>query len=144
MLEDEDKAIRKEALDKIKAVRAKGLVKIRTKIARGVRLFKVPQLNWEATSYTRMIDWQKSVVTEPPVVKSFSDDMLKQVYSQPLNLPDYSVHTQSVERAVKLVSEASKEVYGGKARHSLILSRLESREQRPSYDTKREYTVKNQ
>ena len=107
-------------------------------------MFKVPQLNWEATSYTRMIDWQKSVVTEPPVVKSFSDDMLKQVYSQPLNLPDYSVHTQSVERAVKLVSEASKEVYGGKARHSLILSRLESREQRPSYDTKSEYTVKNQ
>ena len=46
MLEDEDKAIRKEALDKIKAVRAKGLVKIRTKIARGVRLFKVPQINW--------------------------------------------------------------------------------------------------
>ena len=89
-----------------------------------------------------MIHWESEVVTEPPVIKLFTMEMLREVCNGSLNLPDYSVHTHPVERAVKLVSEASKEVYGGKARHALILSRIAAREQRPSYDTKCDYKLK--
>ena len=44
---------------------------------------------------------------------------------------------------MKLVSEATKEVYGAEARHKLILSRIKARELRPAYETKKDYVMKN-
>ena len=45
----------------------------------------------------------------------------------------------AVERAVKLVSEASSQVEGEESRHGWILSVLEARRTRPAFDTKRDY-----
>ena len=44
---------------------------------------------------------------------------------------------------MKLVSEASKQVYGEAAGHGLILSRVNSREQRAGYDTKKDYSLES-
>ena len=91
-----------------------------------------------------MIYWndENLVVTEPPVLRRFSDDEIRSALDSPMSLPDYPCHTTSVERCVKLVSDASKQVYGDDARHGLILSRIEAREKRASYDTKKDYDIK--
>ena len=43
---------------------------------------------------------------------------------------------------MKLVSEASKQVYGEAARHGLILSKVNCGEERAGYDTKKDYSLK--
>ena len=77
------------------------------------------------------------------MISHLSDDELKAALASPLALPKYPCHTTSVERCVKLVSEASKQVYGEAARYGLILSRVNSREQRAGYDTKKDYSLKS-
>ena len=114
-------------------------------MARGIRFFKPPPLDWSSSSYQDMIDWKskKVIITEPPVTKHLTDLDLKKALLTPLVLPNFPCHTTSVERCVKLVSEASKQVYGEAARHGLILSRVNSREQRAGYDTKKDYHLKS-
>jgi hypothetical protein len=143
MLVDDSEEVRKKAVEKILAVRRMKVKKPRRKVARGIRLFQPPDLNWTSSDYTEMIHWnsKQSPTSEPPVTKGYSDDKLKLAVSKPLSLPKYPCHTTSVERCVKLVSEASTQVYGGEARHGLILSRVAAREQRKAYDTKKDYNI---
>ena len=63
---------------------------------------------------------------------------------EPLDLPDFPSHAQSVERAVKLVSEASSFVYGLEARHKYILTKVKRRKLRPAFKSKSEYTFNYQ
>ena len=141
MLADEDEEVRRDAVNKILALRKMKNEPKKSKMIRGIRVFKVPKLNWDASKYIEIFDWTTTNITEPPVTKSFSEDDLLTAFEAPLLFPDYSLHTQAVERAVKLVSEASKVVYGPEARHKLILSRIKAREIRPAYDTKKDYVV---
>ena len=106
---------------------------------RGLRIFRVPKLNWEADTYSGIIDWNPADFCEPPVTQKLSDEDLRQAYAAPLNLPRYRNNSQSVERAVKLVSEACHEVYGLKNRHDLIISRQSARMERPVFETKRDF-----
>ena len=55
--------------------------------------------------------------------------------------PSFPLHTQSVERAVKLVTEAASHVCGEEKRHGYILSVIESRRIRKPFDTKLDYNV---
>ena len=48
-------------------------------------------------------------------------------------------HSQSVERSVKLVSEASRTVYGLDNRHKSILTKMLGREKRPTFESKGSY-----
>ena len=63
---------------------------------------------------------------------------------EPLDLPDFPSHAQSVEHAVKLVSEASSFVYGLEARHKYILTKVKRRKLRPAFKSKSEYTFNYQ
>ena len=141
MLADEDAEVRSEAVERILNLRKKIPKKPRSKISRGIRFFKPPPLDWSCTSYTNMINWDsnKVVVTEPAMTKNLDDEGLKSMLASPLSLPSYPCHTTSVERCVKLVSEASKQVYGEQARHGLILSRVGARVQRKMFETKKDY-----
>ena len=141
MLEDSDEVVRKEAVDRILDIRKKGTVNPRSKYARGIRFFKVPPLQFNATHYTRMIQWKKKFLSEPPVTKELSDEVISSAIAEPLNFPKYPVHTQSVERCVKKVSEATKEVCGEEAQLGLILSRIKARAEREAFDTKKDYKL---
>ena len=81
-------------------------------------------------------------ITELPVTKHLSDEDLKKALLTPLVLPNFPCQTTSVERCMQLVSEASKQVYGEAERHGLILSRVNSGEERAGYDTKKDYSLK--
>ena len=52
---------------------------------------------------------------------------------------DLPSHSQSVERCVKLVSEASHYVYGFENRHKSILAKVFSGQKRPEFTSKGYY-----
>jgi len=52
---------------------------------------------------------------------------------------EYPCHTQSVERMIRLVSEASGKVFGQDARDGYVKAKLDSRTQLPEFETKSQY-----
>ena len=135
MLCDEDETIRQKAINAILTIRRRKKCKVKVNAA-GIRVFRVPQLNWEAKNYMEIIPWEVKLFTEPPVTKQLSNDELMCGYGAPLDIPKYPAHSQSVELCVKLVSEATKAVYGHEQQHSLCISKQSAREERPAYVTK--------
>ena len=87
--------------------------------------FQVPTLNWEEKEYPQIIFWGTTKVSESPVIATLEDSDIDII--QPLDLPSFLCHSKTVERAVKLVTEASHTVYGEKRRHALIMVRQASR-----------------
>ena len=57
-------------------------------------------------------------------------------------VPKYPCHTQAVERAVRIVSEASAAVIGADAREGFIQQRVEAREELPKFESKKDYLPK--
>ena len=53
--------------------------------------------------------------------------------------PPHPIHSQSVEGAVKLVSQTTKHHYNWDKRHKEIISTLKSRKERPQFDSKKDY-----
>src|SRR6218665_3193005 len=67
-----------------------------------VRSFKVPEMvNPDACDLYALIDWEKETITEPVFTGNMSLAQLDALKVSPLELPPYSIHTQSCERAVK-------------------------------------------
>ena len=55
-----------------------------------------------------------------------------------LVIPDYPNHTQAVERAVKLTTEAAEKVVGFEQRHGMICQRIKARKQIPRFLSKKD------
>jgi hypothetical protein len=53
----------------------------------------------------------------------------------------YPLHTQAVERAIKVVSEASSQVCGQETREGFIEARLASRERVSIFESKKDYPL---
>jgi len=110
-----------------------------------VRIFRVPEINFDASNYMDIINWTKVDVTEPPLVAHFSPDDLQCIAKEGLgdkfSFPRLSCHTQAVERTVKLTEAASK-VCGPEKRDGFIRTTLRSREKMPSLETKNDFQFK--
>ena len=91
-----------------------------------VRAFKVPKLNFNATSYVDMINWDNEIF-EPPLTLYIDDAELNACIKNPFEVLPYPGHTQAVERAVKLTTEASSLVIGEKQRDGMIRQKIDSR-----------------
>ena len=134
MLMHEDENIRRAAIRRILSIRK------RKKAAVGNRLF-IPSVNTNANVWMDLINWRDSKY-EPASTRDISDDELVaalETGSKKLDLPYLPSHSQSVERAIKLVSYASSLVYGFERRHQTILTILSSRRSRPKFTTKKRY-----
>ena len=68
-----------------------------------------------AKKWWDIIDWEDKDATiyEPAILSKMDNDELKEVIIMPINFPHFPLHSQSVERGVKLVSEAAR-LLGGK------------------------------
>ena len=135
MLRDEDFNIREQALLVIKKLRTSKDKECRVTNIAGV------DINFRATSWTEMIGFKKN--SEPESIlrlKDYEIDALIASKEVP-NLPKFHSKAQSIERAVKLVTEASHQVYGREARHKYILTKVKSREIRPAFEIKTDYVV---
>ena len=84
------------------------------------------------------IDLTLCGIFEPPMMKDFSESELREllVNGTKLDLPDLSLHSQAMERAVKLTTQASQTVYGFEARHQHITAKVLSQKLRPAFLSK--------
>ncbi|CAH2109254.1 unnamed protein product [Euphydryas editha] len=105
MLGDERQMIREKAVNLILQTRQENVSS--AEVAE-VRSFNVPPLNMNAKDYTEMIDWKMIEVTEPPLIKDLNEDDLRNIIENGLksDILAYPCHNQSVERSIKLVTEA--------------------------------------
>ena len=101
----------------------------------------MPNLQWDAFSWVDMIDWEKASIHIPFIIECLSAEDIEATIQQPHTFPAFPVHTQSVERAVKLVTEACSQVYGEERRHGYILSVIEARKIRKPFDSKGQYQL---
>ena len=72
---------------------------------------------------------KKTTFTEPPMTLDLSDEELRGLVEKPLFVPPYPCHTQAVERAIKLVSEAAGSVVGADSRDGYIRQKIRSRKE---------------
>ena len=95
-------------------------------------------INFKAVHWTDLIDLSVNGVCESPITLDISDDELQNslLTGEKINLPDFPSHSQGVERAVKLVTEASQSMYGFEARHQSILAKVLCQELRPAFSSK--------
>lgn len=127
----------------IRVLASKRIEKARQSDVRDIRVFKPPQINFDAEDYIDLIDWQSTTITEPPLISSFSKEEIESIVHlgnsdrKEFKIPS---HTQAVERIVKEVTEASKHVCGVQERDGFIRSRLLDRKYLPQFETKRQYT----
>ncbi|KAE9524457.1 hypothetical protein AGLY_015178 [Aphis glycines] len=136
---DNDPEIRKRGLELVLLSRET------TKKVGKIRPFRVPKINFGATHYTELINWDEIYLTTPPVMNNFSTAELADYFNlnklPQLPILNYPCHTQSVERIVQEVSKASKMVCGSEARDELILSKISHRKLMPSLRTKADYRI---
>ena len=81
---------------------------------KGVRKHEIPQLNWNASKWTEIIDLERVKIWEPKIISKLSLEKVEAASEIPISFPKYPCHSQTVERMVKLVTEVSGEVYGEK------------------------------
>ena len=74
---------------------------------------------------------------EPVFTCSLSKEEIKGFLVKPHDPPQFSCHTQSTERCVKLVTEAAAAVCGQEARDGYAKARMEHREAMPIFTTKK-------
>ena len=145
MLESEDMRLRSRAVRLIQKARERPTKKPRMKVLNGVRKFKIPTLQWGAKKWVDIIDWDSadSTIHEPTILTRLDNEELNSAITTPIIMPEFPVHSQSVERGVKLVSEAATKVVGQEKRHQHILSIIESRAMRAACDTKKDFKYKS-
>ncbi|GBN11044.1 hypothetical protein AVEN_22835-1 [Araneus ventricosus] len=109
-----------------------------------VRRFVIPAVNFRATDYVDLIDWQVCNVTPPTVLRHISShELLKMIQDDaPMDGWDFikfPSHTQADERIVKLITEASRKIFGPQNRDGFIRATLESRKQMSQFESKKDY-----
>ena len=91
--------------------------------------------------------YQNVDYNEPPITTKLTVEQLKEVVenseaSSLSHLKNYLSHTKAVERAVKVVTEASIAVCVYERRGEVIRSKLNSRTLMPKFDTKKDFKIK--
>ena len=138
MLADKDIEIRKKAVEKIKQIRS---LKNNEKNNENIRLFKVPKINFLATTYTEMINWDENV-TEPPCTLHIKNEDLQIFVDNRLKnheIFQFPCHTQVVERCIKVVSKTSSKVCNEESREGYIHNVFNAYQIMPKFDCKKQF-----
>ena len=85
---------------------------------------KIPLINFDASCWSELIDLSDvSLLREPVVTTDITDSDIELHRTKP-QLPNLPIHSQSVERVVKLVTEASDNFFGYESRHRAIQTKF--------------------
>ncbi|ESO08337.1 hypothetical protein HELRODRAFT_169148 [Helobdella robusta] len=82
-----------------------------------------PKINPDASSLLELIYWDFEMY-ESPLNCSLTTAQVKQFLHTPMIVPDWPLHIQSIERCVKMVTEASEHVYSQERRDEYIRSQI--------------------
>lgn len=113
-----------------------------------LRTFKLPSINFEAQDYTELVDWTKCKLTPPPMLAKITTEHIATLLEDKA-LPEFEYlkfpcHTQSVERCIKLVTEAAGKVCGHENHDGFIRTTLKSRALMQKFDTKLQFKGEQQ
>ena len=127
----------------IRELALRRVLSIRSSKTEDIRKFIIPKINFEAENYLDMIDWSTCQRSEPPILRYIEEEDLK-VCIQGKNVPKlnfikFPCHNQGVERAIKMVSEASLAVNGHERRDGYIRAKIKSRKIIKDYVSKKNY-----
>jgi hypothetical protein len=126
MLCSEEEEERRQAINIIRKVRGEGDVDSQLGDM-SVRPRKTPNINANASSLVELIEW-KNDVHEPPLTCNLTTTEVMKFTEMPMEVPDWSSHTQSVERCVKMTTEASTHVFSQERRDVYIRGQMVSRD----------------
>lgn len=141
MLTDDRRHVRELAYRRILAARNE-----RAPSSTGIREFRVPRLNFDASDYTELVNWQEIDRCEPPLLMNFSDARINEcvksnVAEHVLEIAQFPCHTQGTERCIRLVTEAAASVCSSLARDGFIRARIASRKLMTTFNTKSEFRL---
>ena len=91
-----------------------------------IRVRKNRPINPNAESLSELTDLSTNPM-EPPLTTHLTDAQLQEIVENPMNVPDWPSHTQSVERCVKMVTEAASKVFSHEKREGFIRGQFVSR-----------------
>jgi len=103
-----------------------------------LRSFVPPRIQFDAQDYVDMINWEKTVVTPPPLLADINLEEQQEIAaSGKSDRKEFKIpcHTQAVERVVKEVTRAATKVCGEDERHRFILSAIQDRKLLPKFNT---------
>ena len=105
-----------------------------------VRKFVVPEINFNAKSYDQLINLNKYAdeFSSPPILSKYSLDQIKKKEFED-DFYQIPCHSQSVERAVFLTSQAAEKMVGYNARHGWIINKLARAKNFPTNCTKEHF-----
>lgn len=126
MLCSEDELERKDAVEKILKIRGGGDEMTQLGDS-NVRPRRTQNINTDAAALSQLIDWSSNV-SEPPLTCYLTTSEVKAFVNKPMTVPDWPSHTQSVERCVKMTSEAAAHVYSHERRDQYIRGQMISRQ----------------
>ena len=119
------------------------VLKARSSNQKQIRTFKVPPIKYSSEDYIDLIDWDAlKTLTEAPLTKRLSESQIKSfMESKALwdDIPKIPSHTQSVERHIKLVTQATEKVCGPENRDGFIRATLASRNKIPVFENKQQF-----
>ena len=139
MIADENLVIQELGLGRILKARDNE----RTRSAE-VRAFLVPKINFGASTYYDIIEWDD--ITESLLTKDITRECIMACLNRKqldieLKFVNLSSHTQAVERHIKLVTEVSSRVSGQSQREGAIMTTLASRKKMPKFNFKSQFKV---
>src|SRR6218665_177422 len=92
-----------------------------------VRLRRTPTINSRASNLLELIDWCDGL-HEPPLTCKLTTAEVKKSVDEPMQVPPWPCHVQSIERCVKQVTGAAGQVYTQENREGYIRGQDESRQ----------------
>lgn len=140
MIADERKEIRELGYKRILEAKNK------KKGSKEVRTFIPPAINFDATDYVDVIQWNNCILSPPPILENLTTEdisfNMNRIDVPQFDYLNYPCHTQAVERCVKLVTESANKVCGKDNREGYIHATLLSRSSMPSFDCKANFHFK--
>jgi hypothetical protein len=116
----------------------KKILEIRSLPAKKPASSAIPKINFEVDNWGDLINISDALFV-PPCVREISDENLERMVAVKEMPPPIPIHTQSVERAVKMTSEACMLSFFWEKRHDYIVARNLSRKQRRIFESKKDY-----
>jgi len=104
-----------------------------------VRPRKTPSINSNATTLLELIEWSENVY-EPPLTCKLRLSEVRKFINEPMQVPAWPCHGQSIERIVKQVTEAAGKVYTAEKREGYIRGQEASRRLMSKNESKQDLT----
>jgi len=97
---------------------------------------RIQPVNFNAENWSQLIQLT-TAECEPPCTMGLSSEEVEALVDNPVDPPKYPIHSQSVERAVKNVSESLQCGWSWEKRHRSIVAKYTARAQRPKSEVKK-------